>query len=488
MERLASRMSELTSASRPDRALPAGGAIRAPRWKRAVAALAAASLIAVHSGEALAQQGKLPVLRDAETEELLRDYMRPILKAAGLAQQNIEVVIINSKEFNAFVVDARRIFVNYGAIYDSTTPNQIIGVLAHETGHIAGGHLARLRDEIANAQTAAIIALIAGAAAIGAGAASGQGSNIGQAAPGIIMAPQEIIRRTLLSYVRTQEEAADRAAITYLNATGQSGRGMLETFSRFSQQQLFLTQQVDPYLLSHPTAQNRIALLESLVQKSPHYDKKDPPELQFRHDMVRAKMAGYFDRPEAVLRRYPPSNNSLPAQYARAMSAYRWGNIRSAVTLIDAMIAAQPRNPYFHELKGQILLESGRAKDAIPPLRQAVELSKGAAIIRMALGQALVQSGGSKEDAQEAIRELRFALQREPNVAFGHRNIAIAYARIGDRANADLSGATAAFNDGDFIAARTLATRAQRTFPTGSPGWLRADDIIKFQPPKLNKK
>lgn len=480
-------MPERTSASRPDRALPAGGAIRAPRWKRAVAALAAASLIAVHGGEALAQQKpKLPILRDAETEDLLRDYIRPILKVAGLSQQNIEVVIINSKEFNAFVADGRRIFVNYGAIYDSTTPNQIIGVLAHETGHIAGGHLARLREELANAQTAAIIALIAGAAAIGAGAASGQGSNIGQAAPGIIMAPQEIIRRTLLSYVRTQEEAADRAAITYLNATGQSGRGMLETFSRFSQQQLFLTQQVDPYLLSHPTAQNRIALLESLVQKSPHFNKKDPPELQFRHDMVRAKMAGYFDRPEAVFRRYPASNNSLPAQYARAMSAYRWGNIRSAVAQVDALIAAQPRNPYFHELKGQILMESGRAKEAIPPLRQAVELSRGSAIIRMALGQALVQGGGA-ENAQEAIRELRFALQREPNVAFGHRQIAIAYARVGDRANAELSSATAAFNDGDFVAAKTLATRAQRTFPTGSPGWLRADDIIKFQPPKLKK-
>jgi predicted Zn-dependent protease len=477
-------MHDQPTASRTARPLPAPKGFLAA--KRGFALLTAASVVLGYAGDAFAQQGKLPILRDAETEELLRDYTRPILKAAGLAQQNIEVVIINSKEFNAFVADGRRIFVNYGALFDSTTPNQIIGVLAHETGHIAGGHLSRIREQLASAQTAAIIAMILGAAAIGAGVAGGQGNNVGQAAPGIIMAPQEIIRRTLLSYVRSQEEAADRAAITYLNATGQSARGMIETFARFQQQQLFLTQQIDPYLLSHPTAQNRIAQLETLAQASPHYNKKDSADLQFRHDMMRAKIAGYFEKPDSLARRFPLSNNSLPAQYGRAMSAYRWGNVRSAVQLVEALIAAQPNNPYFHELKGQVLLESGRAREAIPSLRRAVELSKGTPLIRMTLGQALVQ-GGSAEDAQEAIRELRFALQREPNVSFGHRQLATAYARTGDRANADLSAAYAAFNDGDFRAAKTLATRAQNSFKVGTPGWLRADDILKFEVPKLKR-
>jgi len=444
----------------------------------------AAAILCGHAGQAFAQQGKLPVLRDAESEELLRDYSRPILKAAGLSRQNIEVVIINSREFNAFVADGRRIFVNYGALYQSTTPNQIIGVLAHETGHIAGGHLARIREQLASAQTAALVALLLGAAAIGASAAAGQGNNIGQAAPGIIMGPQEVIRRTLLSYQRSQEEAADRAAVNYLNATGQSARGMIETFARFKQDQLFISQQVDPYLLSHPTAQNRIALLESLAQASPHYNTKDTTELQHRHDMMRAKIAGYFEKPDTVLRLYPQSNNSMPARYARAMSLYRWGNVRAAVQQVDSLIQQQPNNPYFHELRGQILLESGRAKEAIPSLRRAVDLSKGNALIRMMLGQALVQGGGN-EDAQEAIKELRFALQREPNASFGHRQIAIAYARTGDRGNADLSAAYAAFNDADFKAAKTLATRAQRSFKVGTPGWLRADDLIKFEPPKV---
>lgn len=471
-------------ASRPARALPAPTGFDGLR--RGTAAVVAAAMLFVHTGGALAQQGSLPVLRDAESEELLRDYMRPLLKAAGLSQQKIEVVIINSREFNAFVADGRRIFVNYGALFESTTPNQIIGVLAHETGHIAGGHLARIRDQLASAQTAAIIAMVLGAAALGAGAATGA-RGVGEAAPGVIMGPQEVIRRTLLSYQRGQEEAADRAAITYLNATGQSSRGMIETFARFQQQQLFITQQVDPYLLSHPTATNRIAQLETLARASPHYNKKDSPELQHRHDMMRAKIAGYFEKPEALARRYPPSNNSMPAQYARAMSYYRWGNVGAALRQTDALIAVQPNNPYFHELKGQVLLESGRARDAIAPLRRAVELSKGTALIRMMLGQALVQ-GGNRDDAQEAIRELRFALQSEPNVAFAHRSLARAYEISGDRANADLSAAYAAFNDGDFRAAKTLATRAQRSFKVGTPGWLRADDILKFEIPKISQR
>ncbi|MBY0531334.1 MAG: M48 family metalloprotease [Xanthobacteraceae bacterium] len=477
-------MHEPMTASRARRGLPAPAGFSAA--KRGIALAAAASMLFVHAGEALAQQGKLPVLRDAETEELLRDYTRPILKAAGLSQQNIEVVIINSREFNAFVADGRRIFVNYGALYDSTTPNQIIGVFAHETGHIAGGHLARIREQLASAQTAAIIAMILGAAALGAGAAAGA-QNVGQVAPGVIMGPQEVIRRTLLSYVRGQEEAADRAAVTYLNATGQSARGMIETFGRFQQQQLFLTQQVDPYLLSHPTATNRIAQLETLAQASPHYNKKDSPELQFRHDMMRAKIAGFFEKPESLARRYAPSNNSLPAQYARAMSSYRWGNVGAAIRQVEALIATQPNNPYFHELKGQVLLEAGRAREAIAPLRRAVELSKGTPLIRMMLGQALVQGGG-KEDAEEAVRELRFALQREPNVAFAHRSLARAFELTGDRPNANLSAAYAAFNDGDFKAAKTLATRAQQSFKVGTPGWLRADDIIKFEVPKISQR
>jgi predicted Zn-dependent protease len=474
-------------ASRPIEARPAR-AIRS-LLRRATTLSALASLLAAQMpvAPARAQQGpKINVIRDAEIEELLRDYTRPILKAAGLGPQNIEVVIINDRSFNAFVADGRRIFINYGALYEATTPNQVIGVLAHESGHIAGGHLARMREQIASAQTAAIVAMLLAAGGIVAGATTGRGSNIGEAAPALLIGPQEVIRRTLLSYQRSQEEAADRAAVSFLTATGQSPKGMLETFQRIYDQTLFLSRRIDPYLMSHPLPRERIASLENLARASPYFDKQDSPQLQFRHDMMRAKLVGFSDRPELVLRRYPPSNTTLPARYARAISAYRFANVRDALAQIDALIAEQPNNPYFHELKGQALLESSRAREAIPPLRRAVALSNGSPLIRMMLGQALVQSG-DKAAAEEAITELRIALQKEPNAPLGHRELAIAFSRKGDQPNADLSAAQASFNEGDFKTARQLAARAQRAFPTGSPGWLRADDIVNFKPPKIGQ-
>jgi predicted Zn-dependent protease len=454
--------------------------------RAAIAAAMGALLLGDFSAgyRAYAEEKKpsLPIILDAETEELLRDYTRPILKAAGLQNQKIEVVIINDKQFNAFVADGRRIFVNLGALTESRTPNQIIGVLAHETGHIAGGHLARRREQIANMQTMAVLAMLAGAGAVVAGARGN--SEVGQAAPGILMAPQSMIQRTLLSYVRTQEESADRAGVKFLEATHQSPRGMVETFQRFARDTMFISEHVDPYLQSHPMPRERILNLENLAQKSPYFDKKDPPELQLRHDMMRAKLFAFTDAFGTTLRRYPTSDMSLPARYARAIATYRYGDLRSALAQIDVLISEQPNNPYFHELRGQALLEAGKAREAIPHLRRAVQLSKGSALIRVLLGQALVQTN-DKSLTDEAIHELRIAVDKEPTAALGYRELAIAYARKGDQPNADLYSAQEAFNTGDIRTARQLALRAQKAFPAGSPGWIKSDDIVNYKPQKL---
>jgi predicted Zn-dependent protease len=231
---------------------------------------------------------------------------------------------------------------------------------------------------------------------------------------------------------------------------------------------------------------DRIAVLENLARESPYYDRKDSPQLQLRHEMMRAKLSGFIDRQDVVLRRYPPTNNSLPARYARAIAASRFGNVRDAVTSVDSLIAEHPDNAYFHELKGQILLESARAKDAIVPLRRAVAASHGSPLIRMMLGQALVQSGDPAV-AEEAVAELRQALAKEPNAPLGYRQLAIALGRKGDRASADLASAQASFNEGDFNTARQLAARAQRVMPKGTPGWLKADDIVNYKPPKIGQ-
>jgi predicted Zn-dependent protease len=451
------------------------------RASRLTAVVTAAALIAAPV-PALAQQSGPPVLRDTETEQLLRDYTRPILRAAGMEKQNIQMVIINESAFNAFVADGRRIFVNYGAMMQSETPNQIIGVLAHETGHLAGGHLSKLREQLAQAQTQMIIAMLLGAGAIVAGSRGGNANsglaNVGAAA---VAAPQEVIRRTLLSYVRQQEENADRAGVKFLTATGQSAKGMYETFKRFTNESLFAARGTDPYVQSHPMPAERVAALEELARTSPYWEKKDDPALQLRHDMVRAKISAFMERQDTVYRRYPLSNDSLPARYARAIATYRHGDLRSAVAQIDVLIQQQPSNPYFYELRGQALLEGGKPAEAIAPLRKAVQLSNNAPLIEMLLGQALVASD-NKGYTEEAIAILRAAVARETEAPLGYTQLAMAYGRKGDYAQADLASAQAAFLRGDNKTARDLASRAKTRFAIGTPGWVKADDIVTAKP------
>src|ERR1700731_593756 len=254
-------------------------------------ALRSAGALVSTSLPAHAQKGP-PIIRDAEIEQLLKEYTQPILRVAGLSQQNIQVVIINDKSFNAFVMDAHRIFVNSGAITQATTPNQIIGVLAHETGHIVGGHLSKMRQELANAQTAAIVAMLLGVGAMVAGAKSGSVDmgNVGAAA---ISAPQSYLAHTLLPYQRAQEDQADRSGVRFLTMTDQSAKGMYDTFKKFSDEMMFSAAYIDPYVQNHPMPAERMAALRELV-KTPYWDRKDPPELQFRHDMMRAKMYGFI--------------------------------------------------------------------------------------------------------------------------------------------------------------------------------------------------
>jgi predicted Zn-dependent protease len=447
------------------------------------AALVAAALVlgpTVPVAPVHAQQKGPNILRDTETERLLTEYTRPILRVAGLEKQNIQVVIINDPTFNAFVADGHRIFVNYGAIMQAETPNQLIGVLAHETGHLAGGHLAKLHQQLAQLQTQMIIAMVLGAGAIVAGAAKGS-TGVADAGAAAVAGPQAMIQRTLLSYQRQQEESADKAGVKFLNATGQSPKGMYETFKRLADQTLFAAHGADPYLMSHPMPAERVEALEGLARSSPYWDKKDDPALQARHDLARAKIVAFMERQDSVYRRYPLSNTSLPARYARAITTYLHGDLNSALTQIDALIQAQPNNPYFYELRGQALLEGGRPAEAIAPLHKAIALSNNAPLIEMLLGQALVATD-NKAYTDEAITILRAAVARESEAPLGFSQLAMAYGKKGDYAEADLASAQAAYLRGDNKTARELASRAKTRFAIGTPGWVKADDIVTAKP------
>jgi len=324
--------------------------------------------------------------------------------------------------------------------------------------------------------------MLLGAGALVAGAKSGgAGSGLTQAGAAAIQAPQEMIRRNLLSYQRQQEENADRAGVKYLTANGQSARGMYETFKRFTSDSMFAARGADPYLQSHPMPFDRVQALEGLARSSPYWDKKDDPALQLRHDMVRAKISAFMEKPDTVYRRYPSSSNSLPARYARAIVTYRHGDLRSAIAQIDALIHEQPNNPYFYEVRGQAMLEGGRPVEAIAPLRKAVQLSNNSPLIEMLLGQALVASN-DKAYTDEAIAILRAAVAKETEAPLGYSQLAMAYGRKGDYAQADLASAQAAFLRGDNKTARELASRAKTRFAIGTPGWVKADDIVSARP------
>ena len=448
---------------------------------RGLSRLALAGLIAaVGAAPAPAQQGKgLPLIRDAETEALIRDYATPIFKAAAVGASAVQIYVINDAAFNAFVADGRRMFINTGTLMQTQTPNELIGVIAHETGHLAGAHLARLQAEISRMQTASILALLAG---IGAMVAGGGSSGSAQAGQAIIHGGQNAILRQFLAARRANESAADSAAERYLAATGQPVQGMVETFRRFAGQEILTTRFIDPYLQSHPLSRDRLSALEEAARKDPYASRKDPPQLQLRHDLVRAKLSAFLQRPDTVARRYPAGDTSLPARYARAIQRYLNSDIASAVADIDRLIAEMPDNPYFWELKGQALLESGRGREAVEPLRKAVELAPRAGLIRMLYGQALLSTDDPRL-LDQAVAELQRATDQEPEATVGLRHLAIAYGRKGDIVRADMVSARSHFIAGDVDMAKQFAARVQHRAPEGSPLWLQADDILSYKPP-----
>lgn len=421
------------------------------------------------------------MIRDTEIENLLRRYVNPIFRAAGLVPSSIKVYLINADSLNAFVAGGQRIFVHTGLLTRTKTPNELIGVLAHETGHIAGGHLATMGLAMERASVQNIIAMLLGAAAVAGGAMAGN-SQIAASGQGIMAGGTEIARRNFLSYVRVQESAADQAAAKYLSKTKQSTKGMLDLFRRMANQSLVSSRYIDPYTRSHPMELERIRNLEVIAKKSPYYDKPESPDLLFRHKMMQAKLIGFL-HPSQVFRKYPTSNTSQPARYARAITSFRSGDIRNAIRELKILVKAQPKNPYYWELTGQALLNAGQPAPAVKALNRAVKYAPKAGLIRILLSQALLAQGTPKS-AKAALKHLRIAQRTEHQSPELHRQRALAYARLGDIPKADLATAEASLLFGDFQLAKQKAAEAKKKFKRGTPQWQRADDILKFKPPK----
>ncbi|MBS0409644.1 MAG: M48 family metallopeptidase [Proteobacteria bacterium] len=431
--------------------------------------------MAMSTAPAYAQEdGGVSIIRDTEIEAILRQDCDPIFAAAGLTPQNVQIHIVGDKELNAFSAAGQQVFLNTGLIIETKTPNQLIGVIAHETGHIAGGHIARSGEMGRSGIAPLILGMGLGVLAALAGAPD--------AAAGLIYSSSYFAQLSVLGYSRVQESAADQAAVTYLEKSGQSGEGLVEFFNNFRYQEVFSDEKKYPFFRDHPLSDDRIEALTARVSTQPHFHAVDSPEAIAKHEIMKAKLEAFLNGPQQTFVEYPETNTSFPARYARAIAYYKMLETDKALKQIDALIADQPNNPYLWELKGQVLFEAGRPKEAEPAHRRSVELKPDAPLLRINLGQTLVATE-DKTKLDEAITEINRALTEEPDNALGWRLLSEAYDSKGEAGRARLAAAEQNFYLGQMKDARTFAMRARDLLKKDTPEWRRATDIVLASKP-----
>lgn len=443
------------------------------RSPRAVAAVLLALMGLLLAPAARAQQ--ISIIRDAEIETMVKNFAAPLLKAAGLRGLTA-VHIVADRQFNAFVVEDGSLFINYGTILDSPTPNALKAVLAHEIGHVAGGHLARIRERAETLGRMQAVAMILGIGALAASAGSDNGQ-IGGMASAFILASQSAGVNALMSYRQSEESAADAAALKFLAATHQSAKGLVDTFKFLQSTE---TAGFSPYLRTHPLAQDRITSVETQARRSPYWSAKDSSADIGALALAKAKLSGFLEGQKTVLNRFPNSDRSAAARYARIIAAYKAGGGVGVVPQMAALAAGSPSNPYFQEMLGQMYFETGNASKALPPLAKAVKLAPGQTLIRMLYGQALVGAGG-KANLEEAVLQLARATNEDRKSISARRVLAQAYEQLGRRGEATLVAAEIARLSGNMGTALGLARKALSELPPGSPAATRAQDILSSQ-------
>ncbi len=421
------------------------------------------------------------ILRDAETEKLFADMAAPLVKAAGLEPANVDVVLVNDPSVNAFVAGGQAVYVNSGLINEAASANEVQGVIAHELGHVTGGH-AVFNPGAQSATGISLLSLLLGAAAAAAGA--------GDAAMGVLMAGQQAAMGKFLAYNRSQEASADAAGAQYLSTAGITGRGSIEFFKKLQNLEYrygYQRSQVDEFASSHPMTGDRIATLQDTYEKDPAWGRPSDPAIEKRFARIKAKLFGFLAEPEDTLRIYPPSDVSIPARYARAYAYHKESLLPQALGEAEALLALEPENPYFLELKGQILLEAGKPAEALSALRKATDLTSNEPLIATLFGHALIASEDSAQYA-EAEKVLKAAVARDRRNPFAWYQLGVVYAANGDLARAQLASAEQQSLSGNMAQALHSARMAEAALPQGSADWLRAQDIALAAQAELERR
>jgi predicted Zn-dependent protease len=449
------------------------------RLARLVMLVVMLSMAAVRPAYAQRDDGGPSVLRDTETERLFKDMSRPLIVAAGLDPNSVNVVLLNDPEINAFVATGQTVYVQSGLLQATDNVNQLQGVVAHELGHVVAGDSIRSGQGAKQATGISILSLVLGAAAIAVGA--------GDAGMGIMMAGQRAAEGEFMAFTRAQEATADASASRFLSKAGISGNGILDFFGKLQNQEYRLAiYSKDSFDRDHPLNSERITALGQALRSDPAYNKPTDPELEARFQRVKAKLLGFVDPKQATLK-YPESNQSIPAHYARAYAYHLGGYPQKAEAEANALLAADPLDPYFLELKGQILLEDGKPLEAIPPLRESVQRSGEAPMIAAMLGHALVETEDPK-NLTESKQILKVAVNKDNQDPFAWYQLGIIYEHEGDPARAALATAERSNLENQPKMALASAQMALKGIPPGTPDYLRAQDIAMVSRAELAKK
>jgi predicted Zn-dependent protease len=414
-------------------------------------------------------QGGFGFIRDTEIENTIRVYVTPLFEAAGLDPSAVSIHIINDRSLNAFVAGGQRIFIHTGLLMKTKTPGEVIGVLAHEIGHITGAHLSKKHKNLENANSQSIIALVLGGAAA---------LVTGSADPLIagVLAKQTIGRRSFLAYNRSMEQSADQAALSLLEATGQSAQGLYDFLSLLLEQDKIYSAGGNPYSRSHPLNIDRLLHVKEHLRKSPFSKSKAIEILNSMHRRMRGKLKGFIHSPEQTLQEYDAQNRDSGARYARAIALSKLQETDAAIAIIDELIVESPKDPFFHELKGELLVDGGRTQEAIEPFKKALEILPWAALIKVSLAQ-IQLANNNMTDLEIARDNLKDALRYEPKLTGAWRLLATAEGRLGNAGGASLALAEEALLKGNKGDAHSHVKRAMTSLPSGSPSWFRAHDI-----------
>ena len=446
-----------------------------PRLSRTVRSIVLGIAMAVTAAQPVLAQS---VLRDSETEALFKDISRPLIQAAGLDPKSVNVILLNDPEINAFVATGQTVYIQSGLLVAADNVNQLQGVIAHELGHVAGGHSIRIYEGEAAASKISLLSLLLGAAAMAAGA--------GEAGMGIMAAGQQAAQGKFFSFSRAQESSADLAGASYLGKSGISGKGTLDFFKKLQNQEYRLAiARTDDYSSTHPLNSDRIQALQQIYQKDPAWNKPIDPKLEARFERVKAKLIGFVD-PKRATTLYPESDQSVPGHYARAYAYHLGAYPEKAGQEAGALLKGAPDDPYFLELQGQILLEGGKPREAIPPLRLAVAKAPDKPMIAALLGHALVATDDSK-NFPEAKLVLKNAIARDNDNPDAWYQLGIVYDHDGDAPRAALATAERSNLEGDNKRALASAKMAINGLKPGTPDYLRAQDIALVSEAALKK-